>query len=114
LNQPYLRIHVNLEENLRGILAYIDRDPEKIVRVGTGEFADSLALDPLTQLDRCPDAALSPKGRIPSLEFKTKTDRIEGLIASPYRDRIIVSWSLNSPAHFGNGRKGGRYPEAKA
>ena len=47
LNQPYLRIHVNLEENLSRILDIIDQDPEQIVRVGTGEFADSLALDPL-------------------------------------------------------------------
>jgi spore photoproduct lyase len=30
------------------------------------------------------------------LEFKTKTCNIDGLLASPYRERIIVSWSLNS------------------
>lgn len=49
LNQPHLRIHVNLEEKLAPILEIIDRDPEQIVRVGTGEFADSLALDPLAR-----------------------------------------------------------------
>jgi spore photoproduct lyase len=31
------------------------------------------------------------------LEFKTKTDRINRLLSSKHRDRIIVSWSLNSP-----------------
>ena len=31
------------------------------------------------------------------MEFKTKTAQIEGLLSSPYRDRIIASWSLNSP-----------------
>src|SRR4030065_503392 len=30
------------------------------------------------------------------LEFKTKTDQVRGLLSSPYRERIIVSWSLNS------------------
>ena len=30
------------------------------------------------------------------MELKTKTNRIEGLLASKYRDRIVVSWSLNS------------------
>ena len=48
-HQPRLRIHVNLEEKLAAILAVIDQDPKQMVRVGTGEFADSLALDPLTR-----------------------------------------------------------------
>ena len=96
LNQPYLRIHVNLEENMARILAVIDRDPQQIIRVGTGEFADSLALDPLTHWT---DILMRPfsKRKNAVLEFKTKTAQIEGLLASPYRDRIIVSWSLNSP-----------------
>jgi spore photoproduct lyase len=95
LNQPYLRIHVNLEEQLPEILAFIDRDPEQIVRVGTGEFADSLALDPLTRWTEILMGPFSERKNA-VLEFKTKTNRIEGLISSPYRDRIIVSWSLNS------------------
>ena len=105
LNQPYLRIHVNLKENLSKVLAYIDRDPERIVRVGTGEFADSLALDPLT---RWTDTLMGPFSQRKNavLEFKTKTDRIEGLLASPYRDRIIVSWSLNSPLISATEEKG--------
>jgi spore photoproduct lyase len=105
LNQPYLRIHVNLKEKLAGILAYIDRHPERVIRVGTGEFADSLALDPLT---RWTDILMRPfsKRKNAVLEFKTKTDRIEGLLASPYRDRIIVSWSLNSPLISATEEKG--------
>jgi spore photoproduct lyase len=30
------------------------------------------------------------------LEFKTKTDCIQGLLSSNIRDKIVVSWSLNS------------------
>ena len=105
LNQPYLRIHVNLEEQLPEILAFIDRDPEKIVRVGTGEFADSLALDPLTRWTEILMAPFSERKNA-VLEFKTKTNRIEGLISSPYRDRIIVSWSLNSPLISATEEKG--------
>jgi len=96
LNQPDLRIHVNLEEQLPEILTFIDRDPEQIIRVGTGEFADSLALDPLTRWTEILMGPFSARKNA-VLEFKTKTNRIEGLISSPYRDRIIVSWSLNSP-----------------
>ena len=105
LHQPHLRIHVNLEENLASILAFIDRDPEQIVRVGTGEFADSLALDPLT---RWTDILMRPfsERKNAVLEFKTKTNQIDGLISSPYRDRIIVSWSLNSPLISATEEKG--------
>lgn len=105
LNQPHLRIHVNLEENLSRILEIIDRNPEQIVRVGTGEFADSLALDPVT---RWTGILMQPfsirKNTV--LEFKTKTIQIEGLLSSPYRDRIIVSWSLNSPLISATEEKG--------
>ena len=105
LNQPHLRIHVNLEENLSRILEIIDRDPEQIVRVGTGEFADSLALDPLT---RWTDILMQPfsERKNTVLEFKTKTIQIEGLLSSPFRDRIIVSWSLNSPLISATEEKG--------
>ena len=105
LHQPHLRIHVNLEENLAPILAFIDRDPGQIIRVGTGEFADSLALDSLT---RWTDILMRPfsERKNAVLEFKTKTNQIDGLISSPYRDRIIVSWSLNSPLISATEEKG--------
>jgi DNA repair photolyase len=105
LHQPHLRIHVNLEENLSRILDIIDRDPERIVRVGTGEFADSLALDPLAHWT---DILMPPFSQRKNavLEFKTKTIQIDGLLSSPYRDRIIASWSLNSPLISATEEKG--------
>ncbi|MCG6879751.1 MAG: DNA photolyase [Deltaproteobacteria bacterium] len=105
LNQPNLKIHVNLEENLAGILACIDKNPHQVFRVGTGEFADSLALDPIA---RWTDILMGPfstrKNAV--LEFKTKTTHIEGLTSSPHRNRIIVSWSLNSPLISATEEKG--------
>lgn len=95
-NQPSLRVFVNLESELIRILDHIDRHPEKIFRVGTGEFTDSLALDPIAGWS---DILLPPfsvrKNAV--LELKTKTLNIKRLISSKERDRIIVSWSLNSP-----------------
>ncbi|MBW2015345.1 MAG: DNA photolyase [Deltaproteobacteria bacterium] len=91
-----LSVFINIENELNEICRQIENHPNRIFRVGTGEFADSLALDPLvgwTQL-------LTPRfSRLKNavLEFKTKTDQIAGLLSSPYRDRIIVSWSMNSP-----------------
>jgi spore photoproduct lyase len=94
-NQPSLRIFVNLEQELFSIGNLIDSNPEKIFRIGTGEFTDSLALDHLTRWSELLTHFFHNK-RNTVLEFKTKTDNINGLIASPFRERIIVSWSLNS------------------
>ena len=95
-NQPNLRVFVNLEEELKRVLHVIDSEPDRIFRVGTGEFTDSLAVDPIT----CWSDLLLPafsKRKNAVLELKTKTTNIERVLDSKYRDRIIVSWSLNSP-----------------
>ncbi len=95
-NQPNLRVFVNLYEQLEHVMGVIDNHPNKIFRVGTGEFTDSLAIDPIT----CWAESLIPAFSVRKnsiLELKTKTNRIEGLLHTKYRERIIVSWSLNSP-----------------
>lgn len=95
-NQPNLRVFVNLDEKIDQVLKEIDSKPECIFRVGTGEFTDSLAIDPIT----CWSDLLVPRfseRKNAVLELKTKTTQIDRLVAGKYRDRIIVSWSLNSP-----------------
>lgn len=96
-NQPSLRIFVNLEQELEEIGLFLDQNRDRIFRLGTGEFTDSLALDPYAEWSRFLPGFIRNR-RNALLEFKTKTDRIEGLLSSRDRDRIIVSWSLNSPA----------------
>jgi spore photoproduct lyase len=93
--QPGLRVFVNLEQKLQHIARYLDSHSERIFRLGTGEFTDSLALDPYTGWSRTLPVFVRER-RNTVLEFKTKTDRIEGLLRSKVRDKIIVSWSLNS------------------
>lgn len=96
VNKPSLRLFVNLPDALPSIALRIDSDPSRLWRIGTGEFTDSLALDSLAGwTSLLPTFIADRKNAV--LEFKTKTDRIKGLISSSYRDRIIVSWSLNSP-----------------
>ncbi|MFZ7112668.1 MAG: radical SAM protein [Desulfatiglandales bacterium] len=95
-NQPSLRIFVNLEDKIKSILNVIDNDPNHIFRIGTGEFMDSLALDPIVDWVNLLLPSFSTRKNA-VLELKTKTEHIDGLLSSPLRDRIIVSWSLNSP-----------------
>jgi len=95
-NQPGLRVFGNIEEGLDSVLRQIDSQPNRVFRIGTGEFTDSLALDPILGWSEL----LTPhfnKRKNAILELKTKTDHIKGLLRTGLRDRIVVSWSLNSP-----------------
>jgi spore photoproduct lyase len=95
-NEPNLRIFANLEERIQEVFRTIKENPDKIFRIGTGEFTDSLALDPLIGWT---DMLIPPfsKSKNAILELKTKTVHIENLLALPERDQIVISWSLNSP-----------------
>ncbi len=95
-NQPFIRVFVNLREKLDAILQTIDCNPDIIFRIGTGEFTDSLAIDSITRWSDILLPEFSERKNV-VLELKTKTAEIKGLLNSRYRDRIIVSWSLNSP-----------------
>jgi len=95
-NQPNLRVFVNLQEELEKVVQIIDSNRNRIFRIGTGEFTDSLALDHFTELSHLL-LPLFSKRKNAVLELKTKTTQINGLLASQHRDRIVVSWSLNSP-----------------
>ena len=95
-DRPELRVFVNLEQKLEEVGCRLEQNPEKVFRLGTGEFTDSLALDPYVEWSRI----LSPfieRRKNALLEFKTKSDHIQGLLSCRTRDRIVVSWSLNSP-----------------
>ena len=96
-NQSGLRVFVNVEQQLEAIGEALQRCSGKILRIGTGEFTDSLALDPIVKWTKVlPSFAAEHETVV--LEFKTKTVSIEGLLSSTHRDRIVVSWSLNSPS----------------
>jgi spore photoproduct lyase len=96
-NQPSLRVFVNVEQQLEGIGKALHFSGRKIFRIGTGEFTDSLALDPIVKWTQVLPCFVAEHENV-VLEFKTKTVSIEGLLSSTYRDRMVVSWSLNSPS----------------
>lgn len=94
-NNPDLRVFTNLDEQIKGVLDQIDANPDRIYRIGTGEFTDSLALDHLTGWAQMLIPLFSTRKNA-ILELKTKTDNIDGVLKTSERDRIIISWSLNS------------------
>ncbi len=96
INQPSLRVFGNLEDKLNVIGEIIDSSPDRIFRIGTGEFTDSLSLDYLTGWSDFLLPFFSHRKNC-ILELKTKTSSIKPLIESRYRKGIIIAWSLNTP-----------------
>ncbi len=63
------------------------------VRIGTGEFSDSLALDDITDYS----LQLIPYFRNKKVlfELKTKSNKIQNILKEKPSSNIIISWSLN-------------------
>ena len=95
-NNPTMKAFTNVDDALEEIDVVLRAHPERSFRIGTGELADSLALDPLTALSRrlVPFFAQRPNAL---LELKTKTDCVEELLSLDPKGRVVVSWSVNAP-----------------
>lgn len=95
LNNPALMIYTNMEELLKEVAERVLSAPHRLFRIGSGELADSLALDHLSHYSRrlVPFFANLPNG---ILELKTKSAQIENLRDLDHQRRTVVSWSINS------------------
>ena len=93
VTNPAMTIYTNYEriqEELRRLSA---SNPGRILRVGTGELTDSLALDPILRISEKLAATVADLPNI-LLEMKTKTNHVDHLLEMPYR-RLVISWSVN-------------------
>ena len=94
LNNPLLTVFSNLDDLLDMIRVRIEQESDRFFRVGTGELADSLALDDVSlagpELIR-----FAAKQSNMILELKTKSDKVDHLLETQHRGRTVISWSLN-------------------
>ncbi len=95
-NNPAIKAFTNVAGGLAEIGAVLRAHPERTFRIGTGELADSLALDPLTDLS-CELVSFFAQHANVLLELKTKSDCIENLLRLDPKGRVVVSWSVNAP-----------------
>jgi spore photoproduct lyase len=95
-NNPTLKVFTNVEDLLREVAAVVDRQPWRQFRIGTGELSDSLALDPLLGFSADLVPFFAARKNV-LLEFKTKSDCVDGMLDLDPKDRVIVSWSLAPP-----------------
>lgn len=101
LNTPWLTFYVNTGQLFKEIDDAISAHPDKIFRIGTGEFTDSLAIDRFTRLSDPLVEFMSDKTNA-VLELKTKSGVIENLEGLAHNGRTIVAWSLNSTTMMQN------------
>jgi spore photoproduct lyase len=97
INTPYLTVYANIELLFDELATLLQAQPHHPVRLGSGEFSDSLSLDPITGLS----GLLIPFLRqFPNVvfEFKTKSDCVGGLLEHDPQGRVMVSWSINPEA----------------
>jgi spore photoproduct lyase len=95
-NSPFIIIYVNIEDMFLELEKKISSQPNQIFRVGTGELADSLSTDHLTEYSPQLVSLFADKENA-IIELKTKTTLIENFINSDHNRRTVVAWSLNTP-----------------
>lgn len=96
INVPATTIFVNIEDMFNELETRWAESPERLWRLGTGEFGDSLALDDLMGLN----ALLIPRfdgQRQAILEIKSKWPHIDHLLSLGPNPQVIFAWSLNPP-----------------
>lgn len=89
INSPGIIIPANIEDFFSSFSSY-----KKDIRLGTGEFMDSLALDDITSFS--PQLAEFFRKHPQSiLELKTKSDNIKTLLSGSPSQNVIAAWSIN-------------------
>jgi spore photoproduct lyase len=93
LDRPGIQLFVNLKDAFQEVKTFLAGRPG-ITRIGTGELADSLALEPWVRLGErlVPFFRDLPRG---ILELKTKSTHVERLLDLPHGGHTVISWSLN-------------------
>lgn len=94
-NNPALKAFTNVGDALAEIASVLDAHPQRTFRIGTGELADSLALDPATGLSRLLVPFFAERANA-VLELKTKTDCVDELLDLQPNGHVVVSWSVNA------------------
>ncbi|HOE63361.1 MAG TPA: radical SAM protein [Candidatus Sumerlaeota bacterium] len=94
LNNPFIVYYVNENDMLAELREIFAQAKNSILRFGTGEFTDSLALEPIA---RTTELFLPLLREFPNvfLEVKTKAADISPILGMEPRRQIIFAWSLN-------------------
>lgn len=96
LNNPFIIVYVNTGEMFAELEEKLSANPDTVFRIGTGELADSLSTDHLTEYSKQLVSFFADKKNA-LIELKTKTTQIDNFIQLNHNGRTVVAWSLNTP-----------------
>ncbi len=96
LNNPYLTLFANEDDLFAELNNVFTKSSHKIIRVGTGEFTDSMALEPITEFSKRLIPFVKNYNNV-YLELKTKSTFIENVFNYKPDGHIFMAWSLNPP-----------------
>lgn len=96
LNSPIMKAYSNIDMALAELKSMMIEFPNLPYRVGTGEVIDSLSLDEITLFSRdlIPLFQEFPNW---TLEFKTKSAKVDQFLDLGPAKNVLVSWSINPP-----------------
>ncbi|MFN2342627.1 MAG: radical SAM protein [Desulfonatronovibrio sp.] len=100
-----LKVWANQDDLWTELDQAFSRDKEKLFRVGTGEFTDSLALDHLTQYSSSLISFLSNYPNV-CLELKSKVINLSWMHKASCPSQVLPAWSVNSPDIIAREEKG--------
>jgi spore photoproduct lyase len=96
---PGFQVYANYQDAFDELDKLARSGSGRSFRIGTGEMADSLALDSLTAISRDLVSYFAKHHNL-MLELKTKTDEIDNLLTVDPQGRTVVSWSLSPTRVF--------------
>lgn len=97
INTPYMTVYANVASLFDELTALLQAAPGQLLRIGSGEFSDSLSLEPLTGFARLLVPFLQQFSNV-LFEFKTKSDLVDHLLDLEPQGRVMVSWSISPQA----------------
>ncbi len=94
LNNPFLTVYTNWDDLLQEVDTFLSMGRESLLRLGTGELSDSLALESVFPLSQFLIPFFSGRQN-GILELKTKSVNVNSILDLEHQGRTVVSWSLN-------------------
>ncbi len=94
LNFAPITVNMAIERTIGETLALANANPDKTIRLGTGEVGDSLDLDPVFGLSAELIEGLAPARNV-IFELKTKTDSVDHLLGIREKGNTVIGFSVN-------------------
>ncbi len=96
LNDHSMTVYTNTDKLFDEVDELLSMNQDQVIRIGTGELADSLALDEITGFSKYLVPGFAERKNV-LLELKTKGNYVKNLLETDPKGNTVIAWSLNPP-----------------